>query len=476
MPLKFQVFLENSFIVQACNVYVSIWREKQKLILRPKAACITLTSRWRGQSVPEWITEARQEAIATFEKLGIDIVMDGWAYNRETAVEASYELGKSNCDALILNVLGWSGGDSVSVLAKNFPDTPLIVWTFATIRGSLCGFFEATSVLKASGKKFKAVLGETRQAKEQIIRYLKAAWIGKNLSNRRVAQIGTPPPGFEDATANEIDLKNKLGIEVIHLDVSELFSEIRKVSKKDAENFVSELKKKVGKVMVNDNELLKVGRIYVALQKIIGKYDFTGYALRCIPELADYSYPCLAVSKLAEDGVDGACEGDLPAAITMIILRELTSDIPCVFDVDSADFAKNSLIFWHCGQVAIPLAGGSDNVSISEVVRKSQKKAVLSSHLKPGKVTIAKLNRTAEKMFITSGEVIEPLELLTGAHAEVKFDFNVSDVIEEMVENGVEHHLCLVYGDLKEELKALCEILEITPVVANTQKEASLFG
>lgn len=446
------------------------------MTLRPNVSCVTLTSRWRGQHIPEWIREARQKATETLKKLDINMVMDEWAYNSDTAAEVASKLKKRKFDALIFIVLGWSGGDSVLILAKNFPDTPLIVWTFATVKGSLCGFFEATSDLRASGKKFKAVISENHEASRQIEHYLKASVVAANLRNKRLAQIGNPPQGFNDATANEMDLKNRLGVEVIRLDVSELFLEIKKVSKKDADNLVSELKRKVDKVFVNDNELLKAGRIYVALKRIVGKYGLNGYALRCIPELANYSFPCLAVSKLAGDGVDGACEGDLPAAITMIILRELAANIPCVFDCDSVDFAKNSLKLWHCGQLATALAGSSENMSIREPMGGSRRGAVLSSYLKPGKVTIAKLNREGDTMFITSGEVIEPSELRTGAHAEARLDFDVRETIKKMVDNGIEHHLCLVYGDIKEELRALCEILGIKPTFGSTRKEGDFFG
>lgn len=130
------------------------------------------------------------------------------------------------------------------------------------------------------------------------------------------------------------------------------------------------------------------------------------YALRCTPELSNYSFPCTAVSRLAEEGIDGACEDDLPAAATMVVLRGSSGRIPCVLDIDSADFQRNLLRLWHCGQLALSL-GNSSKASGVTPEWGSRKGVVLPRWLNPGKVTIAKISRKGDKILITLGMIVD---------------------------------------------------------------------
>jgi len=65
-------------------------------------------------------------------------------------------------------------------------------------------------------------------------------------------------------------------------------------------------------------------------------------------------------------------------------------------------------------------------------------------------------------MFITSGEIKEN----SGTYVDVKLDSDLTETLQLIAESGMGHHLCLVHGDIKPELTALCEILGIQPIIA----------
>ena len=71
------------------------------------------------------------------------------------------------------------------------------------------------------------------------------------------------------------------------------------------------------------------------MSKIVEKYKLKGYALSCTPMCFELAHPCLALSRSTERGVVGSCEGDLPSAIMLLIMHELTDKSPGVFDIDS---------------------------------------------------------------------------------------------------------------------------------------------
>jgi len=440
--------------------------------LEIKVALVTMTENYEGMRIapPSFINEDRKNTISILNDIGVEIVLDELVYNSETARVFVSKLKSIIFDLLIVNIIGWAGGDAIITIAQN-QDAPLILWTSPTTRMALCGYFEATSDLKSIGKSFKPIIGKGNDAIREIKSYVKAIAVAKKLKGMKIGQIGYPPPGWIDAIAKEVDLRAKIGVEIVHLDVSEIFSELEKIANKESESeYIHFLKSKFNQ-MVAKEELVKSIKVSMALDRVVKLHDLKGAALRCLPELQSYSYPCIGVSKLSDEGIPIACEGDLPAAITSVILYELTGNPPAVFDCDSIDPKENLLRLWHCGHLATKLAIEDKKIDIIPPTYFggiTGSGAILSFPVKPGKVTLAKLSTDGEKMLIASGETIIPEEQFTGAYAEVKLDCNATDLVRMMTKEGIEHHICLVHGNVVSELNELCEILRIRPVRCET--------
>lgn len=412
------------------------------------------------------LQKVRKELTEALKCLGAEAILDEWVWDVDSASKVASEIRKGDFDLVIFYTPEWTGGDAILALGQNIPaDIPLILWTFVENTMELCAFFEMTSDLKAVGRRFKPIIGKTQEAMEQIKCYMRAAKVAKKLRSTKVAQIGYSPPTFVDTTACELDLRAKLGIEIVHLDIAEILSKIKKITDEEVVKIISGIKKKVGKVEVSDENLVTPAKIYAALDRMVKQYKLSGYAFRCSPMNYEYCFPCLALSMLSEKGIAGACEGDLTSAITMIILRALTGNVSVDFDIDSGKIETNVLKLFHCGHAATTLAESPENIIVtlpSGPIKPFG--AVICIPLKLGRVTLAKMDIKGEKMFIASGKVIRPQDTRRGDYAEVKLDSDLIDLLNKMAENGVSHHLSLVYGDVTSELEALCEILEIQPI------------
>ena len=64
-------------------------------------------------------------------------------------------------------------------------------------------------------------------------------------------------------------------------------------------------------------------------------------------------------------------------------------------------------------------------------------------------------------MFITTGEALPTKMILRGNPSIVKIDVFVERLLGAIVENGVEHHYAIVYGDHKDDLVEVCGLLNI---------------
>lgn len=439
-----------------------------------KIVLANMVENYKGLAVstPSYVDEYRKSAANTLQSVGAEVVVNELVYDAQTAKDFVLRASKTPFDAIVLNVIGWPGGDSVLIIGKAYENLPLMLWTAPNLRMALCGYFEVTSDLKSIGRRFIQVLGNSENQGKEVASFLRAVATAKRLNGMRIAQLGCTPPDFVDATAHEIELTNKMGLEIIRLDLSELFSEIQTISTAESEESLSQMPYVF---KVNNEDLIKSAKTSIALQRIFAKYRLDAGALRCLPELQRYSFPCMGVSRLNSGKISVACEGDLPAAITLTILQELTGSASTMFDLDSVNADKNLVNLWHCGQAPATLAANEKEIMAIPPTYLGQvcgPGVILSFSIVPSKVTLAKLDRKGEKMLIASGRTVSPDGAPEGAYAEVKLDTDVTDFVRRIAVEGMEHHICLVLGDVSSELENLCAILNIESIRLSNSERA----
>jgi L-fucose isomerase-like protein len=98
--------------------------------------------------------------------------------------------------------------------------------------------------------------------------------------------------------------------------------------------------------------------------------------------------------------------------------------------------------------------------------------ATIEFPFREGAVTLAKLMRPANgklKLFAASGVAIAPGVAARGSVAEVRPEPSAAAFLERMMEEGVEHHIALVYGTWTHELRQFCNFtgVEYLPVSAS---------
>jgi L-fucose isomerase-like protein len=58
---------------------------------------------------------------------------------------------------------------------------------------------------------------------------------------------------------------------------------------------------------------------------------------------------CMAFSQLNDSGFICSCEGDVPGAISMMMLDDLSGKHPMIMDMVALDEKEDAITFWHCG-------------------------------------------------------------------------------------------------------------------------------
>lgn len=88
--------------------------------------------------------------------------------------------------------------------------------------------------------------------------------------------------------------------------------------------------------------------IYIRLKEIVSQYKLQGVTLRCFDLLTTVKNTgCIALSKLNDEGIPAACEGDIPTLLTMMLCKRLTGEL--CFQVNPARIQENGeILFAHC--------------------------------------------------------------------------------------------------------------------------------
>ena len=86
--------------------------------------------------------------------------------------------------------------------------------------------------------------------------------------------------------------------------------------------------------------------------------------------------------------------------------------------------------------------------------------------LKPGVVTLMRVSQAfgEHKMVISKGNMLKRDMAFTGTSGVIEFDRNSSDVLNDIISSGLEHHMALTYGDHTHLLKEVASSMKL-PVI-----------
>lgn len=322
---------------------------------------------------------------------------------------------------------------------------------------------------------------------EKYIRFAKCAHVVSSLNGQKYGLIGGRSLGMYSTTVSMQDWQKYFGVDVDHMDQSELVRIAEEIPEEQVEKAFQWLTENVGSIKYNNTtftpDKLKIQiRHYEALKRIIeeNNYDFVG--VKCHYEMSrHYCTECIAAAFCNDpydwDGekepVVYACEADSDAALTMQLLKLLTNEPVIFMDVRHYDADYDVMVFCNCGSQSTYYATGTDdykkNLAKTTLYPALDMYAGGGCHVnlmtKAGHATIARLNRKEGKYRLTiiPADFVElPEEKMAETtvewpHVFAKLPFDHQIFLDKFDAN----HCHAVMGDHVEELKMICEMLHI---------------
>jgi L-fucose isomerase-like protein len=291
------------------------------------------------------------------------------------------------------------------------------------------------------------------------------------LAGGTITVIGKHPDGFDTCEYDEPLLDKLAGMRVNTVPLSELFDRARAADAGRVAGVhaaaAAELR---GLDEVDPGQLDRSFRVFCALQDLGRDSNAKGLAVRCWPEMFT-EYGCAACGPMAmmnERRVPSACEADVNGSITQLLLQELANEPAWMADLVDITPADDTAVIWHCGLA--PLSMRDPDVPAEATIHTNRRMPLLHQFpLKPGRITLARLSRARNevKLVIAGAEVIRAPMAFTGCSGTIRFDRPAAEVHEEIMQEGLEHHFALAYGDHRPALAAIAArwgipVLELT--------------
>ena len=238
---------------------------------------------------------------------------------------------------------------------------PLLLWAVPEERtggrlrlNSLCGINLAGHALRRAGYRYEYMYAppDDAAAVERVGTLARAGRVRRRLRGARIGRIGENPDGFESCLPNASGLKRHFGLEVVPVELAQVFADARAAPRQEVDAVAGALADRLDGWEALDQAAVR-GTLaaYVALRRMAGQAGLHGLAVRCWPEFfTDLGCAaCGAMSMLSDELTPCSCEADVNGTVTQLILQWLSGGPAFGTDMVSFEVAEDVAVLWHWG-------------------------------------------------------------------------------------------------------------------------------
>ena len=336
-----------------------------------------------------------------------------WLKTLEEKTGHTFELAKaeelSSYD-LAFSFIG--GGGTEGLFLEELDSIPKPCFLLTTgANNSLAASMEILSYLRQHDIPGEIIHGSDEYVARRIQEVAAVSRVKSRMQNFRFARVGKPSDWLIASEVDASELKNRTGIDLIDIPMEEFLEEIAKEEFLD--NEYTELIRKKG---YDEKELKKAFEIYGALRCLVDKYSLDGVTVRCFDLLGlVHSTGCAALSILNAEGIYAACEGDVPALLSMALMGELTGEPVFMANPSRIDTEQNELVFAHC---TLPINMPDDFTIMTHF--ESQIGVAFRGHIPEGPITIFKCDGLMDEYYVSDAELMANLSEINLCRTQIR--------------------------------------------------------
>lgn len=396
--------------------------------------------------------------------------------SRELVEQITREFKTQEVDVVVM-LYGAFTGDDVAAYLTEMLAVPIILWAPYEVpfekddrlySNALCAMTMNSAAIRKLGATYHTVYGsrEDTRAAQKIKGLLQAYQTVKSLKHTNLGLLGYRPTAFYNCSFDESLIRRTFGVKIEETDLKVVFDKMEHLLPGTYEGDMEAMQKIYDVSELPEGHLENHSRLYLALKEVMKEQNYDFGTIKCWPEMGNlHTTPCAVLGRLAEEGINIGCEGDVDAELAQMTQYYLTGKPSFITDLINIEEEDNQITFWHCGNAAPSLCNPDYAVTLRNHPLAGQGTAFYGA-LKPGAVTIARFCNLdgAYKLFLLKGEAVAKDRYTRGVMVHVKVERPVREIIDRIIEEGVPHHYSIVWEDVADAMKQVSSLLHI-PVI-----------
>ena len=212
---------------------------------------------------------------------------------------------------------------------------------------SLPAALEISSWVRQKGGQAEIVHGSSRAISTRL-RRLAEFQRTRHVLAGRIGVIGKPSDWLIGSAVDRAAVRKRWGTKFIAIGLDEVIRHRGKGA--DGVAMAHEFIKRAADLDgVDEAAVRAAARLVAGLEAVFIRHRLQAATLRCFSLIARLrTSGCLALSRLNDEGLICGCEGDMPAAFSMLLLYSLTGETPFLANPAAVDPGKNQVVMAHC--------------------------------------------------------------------------------------------------------------------------------
>jgi L-fucose isomerase-like protein len=302
---------------------------------------------------------------------------------------------------------------------------------------------------------------------QDLNNFLGVLSVKKKLGQTRILILNADYPHWERflcrVHGGREAIKEKLGIELEYVKSEDVIRKWENMDEERVKPLVENWVKEAEKIAEpEEKDLIAVAKLYLVMKDLLKEKNAQaitmGYGENPLP------VPCFAYTNLRDEGTPSACEADIISLLSMVILHYI-AEKPCFMGNTFIDTNDETLIISHC---VCPRKMEGYNTNPAPYTLRHYHKEKFTGSLTAfvkmktdQEVTICRLSGDLKNMLIASGIIVDSVDMNDDIYCRVKAKVKIKNPKEFIHKTTGNHHV-MVYGDYREQLRKLNEILGIT--------------
>ena len=426
--------------------------------------------------------DARDQAVAQLEALGIDIVTLPFEATENGAVQSiadaklyaeHFKKHRDEIDGLVICLPNFGDEIAVAELVNRAKlDVPILLQAsndeldkvdVKSRRDAFCGKLSVANNFWQYGVPFTETAEHTMDIdsaafRDDLDRFARTCRTVKGLGNARIGSIGARTGAFQTMRYSE-KLLQASGITVVTVDLSEMIGAAEAISDNEPDLLASlEKVKGYGNIdsHITSGQIMKQAKWTLAVNRWIEENECDASAIQCWRSLQDNwgCATCLTMSMMGEELMPSACEVDVMGAISMYALT-LASGAPAAILDWNNNYADevDKCVCTHCGNYPKSFLGETPNIGeldvLGETIGRPKCFGAVKGKVKAGDMTYFRLSTDDRngtmKAYVGEGAFTDDPFEMDGGIAVTKVE-RLRELMRFATQNGFEHHVAMVRG------------------------------